>query len=222
MNEQEILSKLSLERPGAECIAYLDQLSLTPSKEKALAVSSLLKHPDYLTRCKAYGVLRKIFDPVILPKLYTILQTEQSEEFRLHTLELIQLIGEESSVLTLGSLLSDFNPFVVRGSIVALGGIGGREAVRTILEFASKPQGRIIRREVVAEALGYALQKVQDPEEFLAALQQENKRVKHYLQDLELKAPPIPHFTVYPSADYFSLQAKSRGIDYKKFKRMIK
>lgn len=159
--------------------------------------------------------------PELLPVIVQIIHEEQDEEFRLRAIEVLRRIGTLEALEELTKLLQDRNPLIVRGAVVAMGSISSPEAVGAILEFASSPQGRIVRPELVQEAVSFALQDIAEPTKFLDGLATENAKIRRYLRHLNLERPEIPHFSVYPSADYFSLQAKERGIDYRTYKYLI-
>ncbi|WP_227762375.1 HEAT repeat domain-containing protein [Zhaonella formicivorans] len=221
MDLKEVLTRIQLKQSAAEYIQLLDALTAFPGEEAARAAGAFLRHPDYLVRSKAFAVLNRIPHLALLPDLITVLREEKDEEFRLRALEVVQKLGEREAISELIPFLHDRDPLVVRGTIVALGGIGGEEAAESILHFAASPQGRIVRREVVQEALAFCLQKVPEPERFLERLGERDKGIKRYLRGLQPEVPAQPRFTVYPAADYFSVQAKAREIDYKLYKRLI-
>lgn len=216
----EILGQLRPRLPALELIKAMDALAGCAGQEAALALLPYLNHADYLVKSKAFAMLAAVAHPAALPRLFAVLRAEQDEEFRLRALEVIQKIAEPESVAELALFLADHDPLLIRGVIVALGNIGGAEAAGIILEFAASPRGRIIRRETVQEALAYALTKVKDPQQFLLRMGQD-KGIRRYLHGLDLALPAVPRYTVYPSADYFSLQAKERGIEYKLYKKLI-
>lgn len=202
-------------------IADLNQLGDKEEKERVKLLTKYFKHDDYLVRSKAFAMACDYPHPDLMPALTETIHEEQAEEFRLRAIEALQKLGTKEALAELAKLLKDPNPLIVRGAVVAIGGISSPEAVRTILEFASSPQGRIVRSELVEEAVSFALQDIADPQELLTKLAEENANIRRYLRNLTFERPAIPHFKVYPSSDYFALQAKERGIDYKVYKYLI-
>jgi HEAT repeat protein len=203
-----------------EIITLLDNLKEKEEEDTALIIAGYFNHKDYLVRSKAFAMASLLPHPAFLPFMSTVLQ-EDDEEFRLRAIEVLQEIGSAEALQELTQLLKDKNPLIVRGAVVALGGISSPESVQTILEFASSPQGRLVRPELVQEAVSFALQDIKGQEDLLIRLQAENANIRRYLRGLDLKRPEIAHFTVYPSADYFSLQAKERGVEYRAYKYLV-
>lgn len=221
MEFAEIVEKLKQDLPREEVLELLGFLTDFPAERAVEVVLDYLDHEDYLIKSRAFVVLEKLAHPLALPPMFRILREEPEEEFRLRALAVIQAVGHPQAIPELEKVLQDWNPYLIRGALVALGSIGGEEAARVILEFASSPRGRIVRRELVQEALAFCLLKVSEKEKFLARLAEANGGIRRYLRGLNLEAPPISHFSVYPSNDYLRLKCEARGVDYKTYKRKV-
>lgn len=221
MDLKQIVEKLKEDLSREELLKLMGALKNYPEKKAVEVLLGYLDHEDYLIKSRAFVVLEKLAHPAALPRMYQVLAEEREEEFRLRALAVIQAVGEPSSIPQLEKALQDWNPFIIRGAVVALGGIGGEEAAQIILEFASSPQGRIVRRELVQEALALSLLKVAAKEKFLAQLSHSSGPIRRYLRGLNLEVPQRLHFSVYPSADYFSLRCEARDVDYKTYKRKV-
>lgn len=205
----------------AVCLELLDQAQSCREAEAAPAVMTLLDHPDYLVRSKAFAVLGEIGCPRIIPDLLAFLEKEKEEEWRLRCLEVLHLIGAKESVPRLLDFLTDSDPVFLRGLVWCLGSIGGRQAVEGLLRFAASPRGRIIRPDIVAESLGMALEKTEGGQQLLERLAAEDKRIALYLRSLRLRGREEARYSVYPAADYLRQKVAAQGIDYRNFKRMV-
>lgn len=217
------LGKVDLKNLDQKVLRTINELDiLWPKKrDEVLFLAPYLKHEDYLIRSKAFFLAALFPHPALLPVIAQTAHEDQDEEFRLRAIEVLQKLGTREALAELAKLLTDPDPLIVRGSVVAMGGISSPEAVHIILEYASSLQGRLVRPEVVQEAASLALGDLVDGEKLLKELAAENSNIRRYLRNLNLKKPEIPHFTVYPSADYFSLQAKKRGVDYRTYRYLI-
>lgn len=202
-------------------VDLLRQAGSLSGEEAARAVLAWTRHPDYLVRSRAWVTLCRAAHPAIIPDLINYLREERDEEFRLRCLDVLQCLKEPETVPLLAPFLHDRDPLVVRGTVWTIGAIGGEEAARALLSFGASPAGRLVRREVVGEAVALALAGVPGREEVLARVAGEDRRVARYLADLPLDHDGKPRFSLYPSPDYFRLQCQAREVDYKTFKRLM-
>ena len=203
-------------------VRIIQEVDQAAKNGNILGLLDYFRAGDYLSRCRAHYLLSHIEDVSIVSHLLEILNTEKDEEFQLRCLDLIAKFADESVAEQLVPLLEHRDPLVIRGTMIALGEIGGRAAAEAMIEFAANPRGRILRREIVGEALGAALQKVEHPEEFLEKIKIKSTKAVHYLRNLKLWQPDdIKRFSIYPASDYFRLQAESRGIDYSMYKKRV-
>jgi len=218
---EELLGHLPRAEGREALVAVLKKLGEFPGAQVAQAVVPYIDHDDYLVRSRAFVTLCRVAHPVIIPRLFDFLEREKDVEFRLRCLEVFHCLGEPATVAPLAALLVDRDPLFLRGLVWTLGSIGGVEAVRVLLAFGSTPAGRIVKPDLVAEAVGMALENVENPQEVLEAATRESPRVARYLRDLTLRTRDEARYSVYPTSDYFRLQAQERGLDYREYKRLL-
>lgn len=172
---------------------------------------------DFFLRHKAYYLLKGLKEQSAVPFLLERAQTPGIEEG-----EMLRILDALSpfpqGVLELRGLLRHKNPYLVRGEVMALAMAGGKEALKTLLEFAASPWGRMIRRELMAEVLGFLLEKEPLLKSHLAELMEASPLIRGYLRDMELHPPAYGRLSVFPANDYWALQARKEGLDYGEFK----
>ncbi|MGI6065848.1 MAG: HEAT repeat domain-containing protein [Bacillota bacterium] len=218
--------------------AYLDMLSgaapeqlleILPKVEKAgrgfagvaQRIFPLLEHDDYKVRSRAFITLGRLKDSSIIPELLAYLKQEKDEEWRLRVLECLYHFRNQKVIPDLLPLLEDYRyPMLIRGTIWLIGSLGGKEAVRIIGEFGAKPHGRIVKTEVILEALSLAIASIPDGTSFFAKIQKERADIARAFRYVTLPDPEKPRFDVYPYPDYLLDRAKIQGIDAKEFKRL--
>jgi HEAT repeat protein len=216
-------------------LIFLDEVlkvDLERYPETLERVVELLEDEDYFVKSKAYVTLKKIASfpksqqwrvEEAIQKGLSVdchMYDDKDEEFQLRALEVLSVHGTEDSIALLTQLLQARNPYLVRGSLVALSGIGGERAATVILSFGASREGRIMRREIMEEVLAYALLKVEDVEGFLKNSAKDNQ-MRIYLEGMELSVPPIQNFTVYPCNDYLAQKVKERGFAYRQYRRAL-
>ncbi|MEW6662945.1 MAG: HEAT repeat domain-containing protein [Bacillota bacterium] len=224
LNCSETVKKLAFGLSGRE--ELLDLLVAAQDcsgPEAARAVFAYTAHEDYLVKSRAWVSLKRMAPSSLVPELIASLANEQDLEFRLRCVEVLGSVRDQASVDQIGAFLADPDPLVVRAIVWALGEIGGEQAASSLLVFAASPAGRIIRREVVAEALATALAGLPEDKrlQWLRQKQAGSLRVWQYLQGLSLELGPMPRFSPYPAPDYFRLQCKIREIDYRTYKNIM-
>lgn len=77
-----------------------------------------------------------------------------TEEERLKLIDILASLKPNSAVI-LKNLLLDKNPYIIRGYLTALALNGGRFSLDIIVSFAASGRGRIIKRELTGELVGY-------------------------------------------------------------------
>lgn len=149
-------------------------------------------------------------DPAKAAQILNLLGSLRDEVKRLVLLDILQRWSLPATIIPLSSYLQDRDPLVVRGVAWALGAIGGQQAARILLGFVSSPAGRILRPELVEEALALALRQEADPQALLAAWGEEDASWKRYLRHLTLSKVKHIRFSVYPAPDYLGKHTGSQ------------
>ncbi|GAW93132.1 HEAT repeat domain-containing protein [Calderihabitans maritimus] len=222
MERQDLLERLQQSNLSpSELIELLREAAQYPDEEVCRAVFSFVRHPDYLVRTRAFITLNQIAHPGIIPDLLEYLREEKDEEFRLRCLEVFHSLGDPAAVKPLTGFIHDQDPIFIRGLVWTIGSIGGEEAVRFLLEYGSSPAGRLVKREIVGEAIGMALEKVPQGQKLLQELAAQNMRIARYLDWLPIRGREKARFSVYPAPDYFRQCAKARGLDYREYKKLL-
>ena len=140
------------------------------------------------------------------------------EEDKLRLIDILASLKPNSAV-TLKNLLLDKNPYVIRGYLTALALSGGKFSLEIIVSFASSGRGRIIKRELVGELVGYILNRDRVLENWFSARLYEDSDIRGYFRDMEIKFPEYGRLNIYPANDYWALKMKRLGLDYSLFKR---
>ncbi|MDD2499034.1 MAG: HEAT repeat domain-containing protein [Desulfitobacteriaceae bacterium] len=218
--------------------SYLDRLSgaspeealkILPKVEKAgrgfgeaaQRVLPLLEHEDYQVRSRAFITLGRLQDSSIIPELLAYLKRETEEEWRLRVLECLYLLHDQKAVPYLVSYLEDYRyPMMIRGTIWLIGFLGGKEAVEIIGRFGVSPGGRMVKDEVILEALSLALASFPEGTGFFADIQKKRPEIARAFRYVVLPDVKKPRFNVYPYPDYLLDRAKMRGISPKEFKKL--
>lgn len=208
---------------GKKFFYVLVKFGRNPGAPETFRVASYWSHPCYLWKLCAWEAIRLKGDAAecLLTRLLSFLKEESWAEFRLRCLELIYLSKDKSAVPFLYSLLlEEKDPLVLRALVWTLGALGDSSVVEDLLLWASSPAGRIVRREIVGEAVGMALEKTPELETvcLLKNIAHKNKRVAFYLQDLPLKGRK-EKFYIYPSPDYLSREAGAGRCNLKSLRR---
>jgi hypothetical protein len=118
-------------------------------------------------------------------------------------------------------LLTSKNPYLIRGEMVALAKNGSVRSLKILLEFASSRKGRIIRRELFSEVIGYMIDGNHNLVVYIENQKWENQAIRGYLRDMELIGPKYSRLSVYPSNDYWAQKARSLGLEYGDFKNIV-
>lgn len=188
-----------------------------PGYRKVEALLPFAFGEDFFLRHKAYYLLKELKEQAAVPFLLERARTPGLPEGEMLRI-LDALSAFPQGVRELQWLLRHKNPYLVRGEVMALALAGGREALEILLGFAASPWGRMVRRELMAEALGYLLAKEPGLVERLEKLVETAPLIRGYLRDMELHPPAYGRLSVFPANDYWAIQARGQGLDYGEFK----
>lgn len=181
----------------------------------------LLDHPDYLVRSRVFIALGRIKDSGVGELLLDYLATEAGEEWQLRVLDVLYQLNDRGAVSRLSLLLEQHQmPLLTRGATWLLGFLGGEEALHALLGFAVRPQGRIVKSEMIYEGIALALKSLGYGEEYWTDLTGQNTPVGRFFRYSKLPEIDAPRFSVYPYPDYLLDQAIARGIRPKEFKKL--
>jgi len=204
-----------------EQILALERLGTDPGSGARALYGPALKG-IYPVRCKALEMFRVLGEPQDCAFLLSlVLDGDQPEEFRLRALDVLGALGYREALPGLVRLLPDANPFLTKGTVSVLGAIGGGEAMEILLHFAASPAGRMVKREITAEALGRMLRDRPELTEVLEGLKRRHLRIRWFLGGLDLTCPEILRYGAYPANDYVARMVREKGYDYRHFKYLV-
>lgn len=178
---------------------------------------------DFFLKHKSYYMLKKLKEQETVPFVLKALREKKSEEELLRLMDILAELGEaagaEAVFKALEPLYYSKNPYLVRGSVVTTAFIGGEEGFSLLIRFLSGGRGRMVRRELGGELVGFMLFKEPSLEEYFKSLKEEED-IRGFFRGMEL-IPKAYGLSIYPSNDYFALLSKEKGYDYKEFKYHI-
>ena len=154
-----LFEKLSVAEPG-EGVVLLRRIesigkNIPKTAEKLIP---FLHHPDYLVRSRVFIALGRIKDTGISNLLLDYLASEPGEEWQLRVLECLYLLNDNKVIPRISFLLDQHaSPLLTRGAAWLIGYLGGEEALHILLKFAVSPRGRIVKSEIILEAIALAL-----------------------------------------------------------------
>jgi len=197
---------------------------ITSDIEEYFLVDKLFKfaaNEDYIVKHRCYYVLREIASKYSLD--YIVKFNDFNKMLEEDVLRIIDITTklEVDSALSLRKLLYSKNPYLVRGEVVALAKNGSAKSLDVLLEFAISTKGRIIKRELFAELLGYMINKEPELSLYIDKQKWDNQKIRGYLRDMELKGPKYNRLSVFPSNDYWALKARCQGLEYGNFKNIV-
>ncbi|HHT62354.1 MAG TPA: HEAT repeat domain-containing protein [Clostridia bacterium] len=217
-----LFEKLSVAEPG-EGVVLLRRIesigkNIPKTAEKLIP---FLHHPDYLVRSRVFIALGRIKDTGISNLLLDYLASEPGEEWQLRVLECLYLLNDNKVIPRISFLLDQHaSPLLTRGAAWLIGYLGGEEALHILLKFAVSPRGRIVKSEIILEAIALALKSLDAGDEYWAKTVRKDPAVNRYFSYCRLPEVEQPRFGVYPYPDYLLDQAKAQGIKTKEFKRL--
>jgi len=216
------ITKLPVASP-AEAIALLRKIEevgkdIPGTGEKLIP---LLHHRDYLVLSRVFIALNRIKDPQVSGPLLDYLDTRPGEEWELRVLECLYYLNDQRVIPRVSSLLDWHDaPLLIRGAVWLLGYLGGEEALEILLEFAVHPKSRIVKSEVILEAIALAIKSLPAGPEYGEEIIRRDPVLTRYFRYSRLPEVDPPRFFVYPYPDYLLDQAKARGIKAKEFKKL--
>lgn len=181
----------------------------------------LLSHPDYMVRSKAFISVSRLGDGRIAEKIVDYIASEPGEEWQLRGLECLNILNNRDIVPKLTQFLHHHrNPLLIRGTVWLIGYLGGHQAIQTLAQFAASAASRLVKSEVILEALALAVASVGDGEIYLYHVMKQNPAIARCLRYSKLPDLAELNYGVYPYPDYLALQAEAQGIPYKEFKKL--
>lgn len=188
-------------------------------KEKLELLWKKTYDDDYLIKYMSYYLIKLLKEQEAVPLVQIRLKEKNlAEEEKLSLLDVLASLDENSAV-EVKRCLVDKNPYVVRGFLTALALSGGKLSFDIIIKFASSKRGRIIKRELVGELVGYMLERDSSLKSYFSTLVESNSEVRGYFRDMEIVGPKYGRLSVYPSNDYWALKLKEVGFSYSLFKK---
>lgn len=180
-----------------------------------------LEHPDYLIRSRVFIALGRIGDTEVKEQLLDYLESEPGEEWQLRVLECFYLFNDREVVSRLAHLLDKYQePIVTRGLVWLLGYLGGEEALHLLLKFAVRPQGRIVKSDIIYEGIVLALRSLDNADYYWEEMLKKKPLFDRYFQYSSLPEVGQPRYSIYPYPDYLLDQGKLQGIKTKDFKKL--
>ncbi|MGI6713177.1 MAG: HEAT repeat domain-containing protein [Bacillota bacterium] len=182
----------------------------------------LLYHDHYLVRSRAFITMGRLEDKSVSYRLVAYIGEDVGEEWQIRALECLFYLKDQEVVPKLADFLSNIQcPLLVRGVVWLMGYLGGKEALDKIVSFAISPLGRIVKNEVILEAVSLAIHSFNDGSAYFQELKRKNPIAERYFRYCVFDdSAAQPRFSVLPYPDYFLDQALSRGIYPRVFKKL--
>lgn len=204
-------------------IKDIDRWFLNETSEKVL-VEKLFKaagSSDYIKKHRCYFLLKELGSQHGVPYILKMLESKEVlEEDALRLIDITTNLRIDTPIL-LRKLLVSKNPYLIRGELVALAKNGSVRSLEVILGFAASKKGRIIRRDLFSEVLGFMISNNPQLEGYIEDKKWNNKEIRGYLRDMELIGPKYNRLSVYPSNDYWAQKVRNQGLDYIEFKSIV-
>lgn len=122
----------------------------------------------------------------------------------------------------MGQYLGDKNKFVNRGLIWTIGSIGGWEALKLLVAYGmKKPDGKEVKPNLLAEAIGLALNSMGMWGAPLDYLAEKDGKVRELTDELRPGYVFDPKYYVFHPG-YFSQQVEKRGLKYSDYERLYR
>lgn len=131
----------------------------TSSKEEKLKELWVRSYSeDFIIKHMSFYLIKLLKEQRSVPLIINRLKKAGKiiEEDKLRLIDILASLKPNSAV-TLKNLLLDKNPYVIRGYLTVLALSGGKFSLEIIVSFASSGRGRIIKRELIGELVGYIL-----------------------------------------------------------------
>ncbi|MBQ6809969.1 MAG: HEAT repeat domain-containing protein [Firmicutes bacterium] len=195
---------------------YLNALSA--SSDSAFLHQCLFDE-DYLLRSKAFYVAERYVDDIVLQGIYDTLDKED-REWQLRALSVLCRHPQESSLPYLKKcLFQREKPLLIRGALLTLSEIGGRDALIMLAEFLLSPYSGYLKDDFLAECFASAKEKTENGEEIWLHLEEEQLELAALSSRLQIKVKDNELLMVYPYPDYLSRMAEKQGFTPKEWKK---
>jgi hypothetical protein len=204
-------------------ITDVDKLFLSEIKEEKLVeeLFAIALSSDFIVKHRCYFLLRELGSQHAIPYILKMLDDKEVlEEDILRLIDITSNLRIDTPIL-LRRLLNSKNPYLIRGEIIALAKNGSVKSLDILLDFATSNRGRIIRRDLFSEVLGYMISENTELEKYIEDLKWNNKDIRGYLRDMELIGPKYKRLSVYPSNDYWAQKVRNLGLEYVDFKNAV-
>lgn len=204
-------------------ITDVDKLFLSEIKEEKL-VEELFEtalSSDFIVKHRCYFLLKELGSQYAVKYILKMLDDkEMLEEDILRLIDITTNLRIDTPII-LRRLLNSKNPYLIRGEIIALAKNGSVKSLDLLLDFAASKKGRIIRRNLFSEVLGYMISKNTELGKYIEDKKWNNKDIRGYLRDMEITGPKYNRLSVYPSNDYWAQKVRNLGLEYVSFKNAV-
>lgn len=181
----------------------------------------LIYSSDYRLRAKAFIAIARIGDSSVGGELMGFMAGRPGEEWQLRALDCFYHFRDRTWIRPLSGFLNrGDNPLLVRGTLWLTGSLGGVEAIGIIAHFAASPQGRLVKDEIMLEALRMAVDSCPEGREILDDLWLNSPQIGRALRYAVLPCDEEPRFNIYPYPDYLLDQARAHGLSADEFRRL--
>lgn len=200
-------------------------------------VWSLLENDHPLLVHKALEGLKSLGDLGQLDRLRPyLLGKEKKEEVRLHALGLLMAwlkaagdaaaggalpVQLEPAYACLRALLEDPNPYFAKGVVKGLGYLASRPAMVLLLDYVLSPQGRLVRPQLVEEALSFAKRSWADLPAWLEEEKKARPSLSIYLKGFDFPPLALYRYAPYPANDYMAQKIRAQGLSYTAYKAYV-
>jgi hypothetical protein len=204
-------------------ITDVDKMFLREDDEKILVekLFTTALSSDFIVKHRCYFLLKELGSQHAVPYILNIFNDKDIlEEDILRLIDITTNLRIDTPIL-LRRLLNSKNPYLIRGEMIALAKNGSVRSLEVLLGFAASNRGRIIRRELFSEVLGYMISQNTEVGKYIEDIKWNNKDIRGYLRDMELIGPKYNRLSVYPSNDYWAQKVRSLGLEYIDFKNAV-
>lgn len=204
-------------------ITDVDQLFLSEIKEEKLVeeLFATTLGSDFIVKHRCYFLLKELGSQLAVPYILKKLDDKAMlEEDILRLIDITTNLRIDTPII-LRRLLNSKNPYLIRGEMIALAKNGSVKSLDLLLGFAASNRGRIIRRELFSEVLGYMISNNAELGKYIEDKKWNNKEIRGYLRDMELIGPKYNRLSVYPSNDYWAQKVRTHGLVYLDFKNAV-
>lgn len=204
-------------------IKAVDSLYLNETNEKILVkqLFAVALSSEFIVKHRCFFLLKELGSQHAVPYILKLIEDKKMlEEDILRLLDITTNLRIDTPILFF-KMLNSKNPYLIRGEMIALAKNGSVRSLNVLLKFATSKKGRIIRRELFSEVLGYMISKNPGLEKYVEDKKWINKEIRGYLRDMELVGPKYNRLSVYPSNDYWAQKVRNQGLEYLEFKSTV-